>query len=369
MFINPALTEPFGLTLLEASATGLPIVATDDGGPNDIVRNCKNGLLVDVSSTKKVSAALRKIIVNKDLWEGYSKNGIMNVREHYTWESHTRSYARALAKITAANQRSDLSTAKPRDAIGRRLLQLNRFLVTDIDNTLLGERNESVAELVDLLKSHRDQIGFGIATGRTIDSAREILEQHNIPTPDVMVCSVGCEIYYGKQYKFGKGWASHIASRWNRSQIVELLDDFRFLTYQAEETQRQFKVSYFMAPGKDRLAAIHNRLLQHRVRYNLIYSHDRYLDILPYRASKGKAIRYLSYKWEIPLMNFLVCGDSGNDEEMLRGEPRAVVVANYSHELKGLKGSRNVYFADSCCAGGVIEGLQHYRFIKEANGG
>jgi len=44
-------------------------------------------------------------------------------------------------------------------------------------------------------------------------------------------------------------------------------------------------------------------------------------DILSYRASKGKAIRYLSHKWEIPLKNFLVCGNSGNDEEMLRGEP------------------------------------------------
>ena len=49
VFVNPALTEPFGLTLLEASATGLPIVATDDGGPNDIVHNCKNGILVDVA--------------------------------------------------------------------------------------------------------------------------------------------------------------------------------------------------------------------------------------------------------------------------------------------------------------------------------
>ena len=59
-----------------------------------------------------------------------------------------------------------------------------------------------------------------------------------------------------------------------------------------------------MDPAKDRLSTIHNRLLHHRCRYNLIYSHDRYLDILPYRASKGKAIRYLSYKWEIPLIKF-----------------------------------------------------------------
>ena len=101
VFINPALTEPFGLTLLEASATGLPIVATDDGGPNDIVQNCKNGILVNVAHTKQISSALRKIIADKDLWERYSKNGIMNVRKHYTWQSHTREYAAAIRKLTA----------------------------------------------------------------------------------------------------------------------------------------------------------------------------------------------------------------------------------------------------------------------------
>mgnify|MGYP000069541195 CR=1 FL=1 len=43
VFINPALTEPFGLTLLEAAASGLPVVATENGGPVDIIANCKNG--------------------------------------------------------------------------------------------------------------------------------------------------------------------------------------------------------------------------------------------------------------------------------------------------------------------------------------
>ena len=90
------------------------------------------------------------------------------------------------------------------------------------------------------------------------------------------------------------------------------------------------------------------------------------LDILPYRASKGKAIRYLSYKWEIPLGNFLVCGDSGNDEEMLRGEPLAVVVGNYSPELEKLKGQRSIYFAKHESAGGILEAIKRYKFIEKA---
>ena len=102
------------------------------------------------------------------------------------------------------------------------------------------------------------------------------------------------------------------------------------------------------------------------MRYNLIYSHNKYVDILPYRASKGKAIRYLSYKWEIPLKNFLVCGDSGNDEEMLRGEPLAVVVGNYSSELEKLRGRKNIYFAKQKYAGGILEAIQRFKFIEKA---
>jgi sucrose-phosphate synthase len=287
----------------------------------------------------------------------------MNVRKHYTWESHGQKYASAIRELMTTNRQTDLSVAKPSDPVGRRLMQLRRFLITDIDNTLIGEDNEWLDKLVQIIATHRDQMGFGIATGRTIESARRILKKNNIPKPDILICSVGSTIYYGRSNKPGSGWASHIASRWNRKKIVDLLKAFAFLEYQEEETQKGFKISYYMAPDKDRLAMVHDHLLKNGCRYNLIYSHDRYLDILPYRASKGKAIRYLSYKWDIPLGNFMVCGDSGNDEEMLRGEPLAIVVANYSHELKKLKGSRNVYFADQPCAGGIIEGLQHYNFI------
>ena len=57
LFVNPALTEPFGLTLLEAAACGLPMVSTDDGGPRDIQARCDNGLLVDVTDSGPCGSA------------------------------------------------------------------------------------------------------------------------------------------------------------------------------------------------------------------------------------------------------------------------------------------------------------------------
>ncbi len=365
VFVNPALVEPFGLTLLEASASGLPIVATRDGGPEDILRNCENGILVDPTRPANIGAAIRKIIADPERWETYSKNGVLNVRKHYTWKQHAATYAARVSDIMNKDAATGMETATPTDAIGRRLLSLRSFFITDIDNTLIGEDNSRLDDLVAFVKEHHNCLGFGIATGRTLESALEVLEKHRIPTPDIIIGSVGAEMYYGPDNQFGQGWATHIRHKWDREKIAALLETFPWLEIQDADTQRPFKISYNMDPGKDRLAAVHSRLLANKCRYNLIYSHNRYLDILPYRASKGKAIRYLSYKWVIPLRQFLVSGDSGNDAEMLRGEPLGVVVGNHSEELKALIGVRRVYFAKSACAGGILEGIRRYRFVEK----
>jgi sucrose-phosphate synthase len=366
VFVNSALTEPFGLTLIEAAACGLPIVAPEDGGPRDIVKNCQCGFLVNTTDTKAIATAVKQIITDSEKWKQYSKAGIMNIRKHYTWKSYATSYMKQTSRIFADQGAQKMKVAVPSDAIGRRLEGLNFFIIANIDNTLVGNSNENLSALLTLLQENREHIGFGLATGRTIESASEFLEKHHVPLPDVLITSVGAEIYYGKNRHYGRGWETHISAKWSREKIVDLLEDLAFLKYQDAESQRRFKISYEIEPAKDRLAMIHERLLSNQCRYNLIYSQDKYLDILPFRASKGKAIRYLSYKWEIPLGNFLVCGDSGNDEEMLRGEPRGVVVGNYSPELKKLKGIRGIYFARQKYSGGILEGIKRYQFIKKA---
>ncbi|MGI6301757.1 MAG: sucrose-phosphate phosphatase [Verrucomicrobiota bacterium] len=364
VFVNAALTEPFGLTLLEASATGLPLVATDDGGPRDILANCKNGRLVDPTNTKAIAAAIKSIISDTDLWEKYSKNGILNVRKHYTWVTHAKQYLTEIHRVIGQNVPAKTDDSAP-SAIGRRLAKLDHFLITDIDNTLIGEDNSRLPELVAFLREHRKQIGFGIATGRSVESAVEILTEYNLPEPDLMITSVGSEIYYGAARHEDQGWRAHLSNQWDREKIYSLLTGLEFLEYQAPENQREFKLSYNMDPGKDRLTEVHDLLQKNRCRYTLVYSHEQFLDILPYRASKGKAIRYLSYKWDIPLSQIIVSGDSGNDAEMLRGDLAGVVVGNYSCELEPFRGNRKVYFAESGCAGGILEGIEHYEIRKK----
>ena len=62
VFVNPALHEPFGLTLVEAAAAGVPVVATRNGGPADIVATIGHGVLIDPEDTAAISAAIRAIV-------------------------------------------------------------------------------------------------------------------------------------------------------------------------------------------------------------------------------------------------------------------------------------------------------------------
>uniref|UniRef100_A0A7N0RBZ3 Sucrose-phosphate synthase n=2 Tax=Kalanchoe fedtschenkoi TaxID=63787 RepID=A0A7N0RBZ3_KALFE len=91
VFINPALVEPFGLTLIEAAAYGLPIVATKNGGPVDIVKALTNGLLVDPHDQNAISEALLKLVADKNLWVECRKNGLRNIHK-FSWPEHCRNY-------------------------------------------------------------------------------------------------------------------------------------------------------------------------------------------------------------------------------------------------------------------------------------
>ena len=367
VFVNPAFVEPFGLTYIESSAVGLPFVGTENGGPQDIKENCESGLIVNVSDRGEITDAIKKLLTDRPFWEQCSNNGINRVREHYTWKKHCEQYLDAIKKIGTEERRTVNIKPSAETAYGRRLSALSSMLITDIDNTLLGD-DDALKELRAYLTEHNKELGAGVATGHYLDSATKVIEKNGAGPMDLFITSVGTEIYYGSDLVADKGWASHLRAKWNRDRVEEAMKPLEFITLQSDEkTQREFKVSYDLEedyPVEDALPAIHHALGGMRVAYSLIFSHGTYIDIIPHRASKGKAIRFISNKWNIPLEHIATAGDSGNDTDMLKGRTAGVVVANHSDELDVLKqSSARVYFAKKNYAAGVLEGLRHYRLV------
>jgi len=66
LFALPTRAEAFGIALVEASATGLPVVATTVGGVTDIVRDGETGLLVEPDDVDQLAAALQQLLENPD---------------------------------------------------------------------------------------------------------------------------------------------------------------------------------------------------------------------------------------------------------------------------------------------------------------
>jgi len=363
VFVNPALTEPFGLTLIEAAASGLPFVATEDGGPRDIVANCRNGLLVDPLDTAAIAAALETTLGDRKQWLQWSRNGVTGVRRHYSWDAHVVRYMKEVGKLLHRGRKRRRRQIAFNAQDTKSLLPLaHGALICDIDNTLIGNK-PGQQQLIDWMLGHAGTVVFGIATGRTLESATRALKNAQVPIPNVLITSVGSEIYYGPDLRPDSGWANHISYRWRREALEQVFADVPGLKLQAAENQRVFKLSYNVTPSEmPPLSELYQRLRKHKLHARLIYSHEAFLDVLPVRASKGHAIRYLSYKWGLPMENFLVAGDSGNDAEMLLGDTLGVVVGNYSPELEYLRGAERIYFAQGSYAGGIVEGLLHYGF-------
>jgi sucrose-phosphate synthase len=361
VFINPALTEPFGLTILESAASGLPVVATENGGPVDIIKNCRCGELVDPMDKAEIAAALLKLLGNKRNWQRASKNGIKGVREHYSWEAHAKTYLEAVHPL-ASGQRPPPGE-RPMSAT---LKYSDRMLVTDLDQSLTGDP-ESLTRFLNIVREHRKSVTSCIATGRRIDSALALMKKHNIPVPDILMSSVGTRIHYGSELNEDNLWADHIDHDWSPRRIRHLLEDLPGLKLQDRREQTASKLSYYYDPPiAPDLDAINTLLRQHDITAHLLLSFGQFLDVLPSRASKGQALRYLAQRLDIPLDHILVAGGSGADEDMMRGNTLAVVVENRHHEeLSLLPEVDRIYFAKGSYAAGILKAIEHYDFFGE----
>jgi sucrose-phosphate synthase len=361
LFVNPALTEPFGLTLIEAAASGLPIVATEDGGPRDIIGNCHNGILVDPLDSAAIAQALLRILDDRELWQRYAENGLEGVKRYYRWQTHTDRYLEVITPLLESVRK----VVRP-PLTRHPMRHHDRAIFTDLDQNLLGDR-EARQELIQTLRHHRRSTTFGIATGRRLDSALRLMREHSIPEPDVLITSSGSEIYYYPELTQDTGWTQHIDHQWNPAAIRRIMDTLPGLKLQPKSEQGRFKISYYIDTAQaPSLEEINSLLSLQEQSANVTLSFGQFLDFLPIRASKGQALRYVSSRWDIPLQQVLAAGGSGSDEDMMRGNTLAVVVKNRHHEeLSQLVNLESIYFAEHEYARGILEAIRYYDFFDD----
>jgi sucrose-phosphate synthase len=92
VFCLPAEYEPFGMTVIEAMAVGLPVVATKNGGPRETTDEGRAGFLADPHDPENIAANLLCLLGDHQTWDTYAKRGRERALNQYSWRKTAECY-------------------------------------------------------------------------------------------------------------------------------------------------------------------------------------------------------------------------------------------------------------------------------------
>jgi sucrose synthase len=89
-FIQPALFEAYGLTVIEAMTSGLPTFATKNGGPSEIIEHGASGFHIDPhhgdASANVIADFFTRVQSDPQAWDAISRGAIERIESRYTWK-------------------------------------------------------------------------------------------------------------------------------------------------------------------------------------------------------------------------------------------------------------------------------------------
>jgi glycosyltransferase involved in cell wall biosynthesis len=83
IFLYPSRQEPFGLSIVEAMACGVPVITTDVFGPREIVRNNHDGVAVPPDDVKALVEAVERLLKDNELRDQLTRNALKSVKDRF----------------------------------------------------------------------------------------------------------------------------------------------------------------------------------------------------------------------------------------------------------------------------------------------
>lgn len=239
------------------------------------------------------------------------------------------------------------------------------LLATDLDNTLVGDQ-DALAAFNGWFSRVRDRWRLVYLTGRSLSSAWDLIGQVNLLLPDALVTDVGTVIHLAQQrppgslrdYHRDAHWEVALAAEWDGATVEETVREISGVALQPGG-RRPLRRGYTVT-GSSAAAAAERALADRRLPVRVVCSSNCDLDVLPSKGGKGAALRRLVGQWEIAATDVMVCGDSGNDLDMLDAGYQGVIVANAQAELLNRSFGDLVYRAHRPFAWGVLEGVDRH---------
>jgi glycosyltransferase involved in cell wall biosynthesis len=101
VMVLPSVYEPFGISLLEGMAYGMPCIAVDRCALPEIVVNEDTGRIAKPQDSESLATAMIDLARNPDIAKRMGERGRQRVEEHFTWDAVARKIRAALAALNA----------------------------------------------------------------------------------------------------------------------------------------------------------------------------------------------------------------------------------------------------------------------------
>jgi glycosyltransferase involved in cell wall biosynthesis len=99
IFVRPSLTEGMPLTILEAMACGLPVIASKIPGSSEVVKDGETGILVEVGNVEKLSNAIIRLLEDENYAEKIRTRAYEFVKKHYSWDRIAEEYLKTYSDV------------------------------------------------------------------------------------------------------------------------------------------------------------------------------------------------------------------------------------------------------------------------------
>lgn len=97
LFVTMALKEGWGITVIEANATGTPVVGSDVPGLRDSINNGVTGKLVDINNTEELAGTIIDLLTNDKKLQTMSKNA-REWSAKFTWDASADFFLQKIAQ-------------------------------------------------------------------------------------------------------------------------------------------------------------------------------------------------------------------------------------------------------------------------------
>jgi len=239
---------------------------------------------------------------------------------------------------------------------------LPMLLATDLDGTFLAGATAKRTRLYRKVGSH-PEISVVWVTGRGLEAVLPLLSDPALPRPEYVICDVGATVVRTSNMQPVQPLQSEIESRWPGEYAVsQAMARFEGLIRQDVPQQR--RCSYYCEPALLATLRADIEIQAALLDCEVLYSADRYLDILPRGTDKGSTLGALIAHIGIAPSRVLVAGDTLNDLSMYAAGFLGVCVGDSEPALLAATSALdNVLHAGKPGCGGILEAITHFGLV------